>query len=61
MATREVHVSMTDRERRRCRAQGMIRTLHMALVAAMAAGHRQEALDISLEIEKWEKELNHAA
>ncbi len=57
----DAYVNMSDRERRQQRAQGMIHTLHMALVAAMAAGNRQEALDISAEIEKWEKELDHAA
>jgi copper homeostasis protein CutC len=57
----DAHVNMNESERRRQWAQGMIRTLHMALVAAMNAGNRQEALDISIEIEKWERELDHAA
>ena len=49
---------MSDREAMRNRAQGMIRTLNMAMVAALNAGHRAEALDISAEIDKWKAVLD---
>lgn len=51
------HVAMTDREAMRQRAQGMIRTLEAAMMAAIGAGNRKEAAAISVEIAKWEAVL----